>query len=98
MSTTQKVRDSVTATIKSTEDFIEFTIQSVQTQLSKSAPNIQHDLDNSLEEAGRALTSAITSIEKKTNHQQRDLLNTYKSFLQKQIDFVNDRIVAIRKD
>lgn len=67
-------------------------------ELSKTAPNIQHDLDKSLEEAGRALSNAISSIQNKTNHEQMDLLNAYKSFLQKQIAFVDDREKAIRKD
>ena len=97
MSTTQKVRDTVTATIKSTEEFIESTKKSLQMELSKTAPNVQHDLDRSLEEAGRALTNAISSIESKTNRQQIDLLNAYKSFLQKQIAFVDDRVMAIKK-
>ena len=98
MSTTQKVKDTVTATIKSTEEFIESTKESLQMQLSKTVPNIQHDLDSSLEEAGRALSNALSSIENKTNSEQMHLLNAYKLFLQKQIAFVDDRVMAIKKD
>jgi F0F1-type ATP synthase membrane subunit b/b' len=97
MSTTDRVRDSVTASIKSAEEFIESTKESLQRELSKTAPNIQHDLDRSLEEAGRALSNAFSSIEKKTNREQVDLLNAYKSFLQKQIAFVDERLKTIRK-
>jgi hypothetical protein len=97
MSITQKVKDTVTATVTSTEEFIESTKESLQMQLSKTVPSIQHDLDSSLEEAGRALSNALSSIENKTKNEQTDLLNAYKSFLQKQIAFVDDRLQAIRK-
>src|ERR1700730_1704055 len=97
MSTTDKVRESLNASIKSAEEFIESTKKSLQTELSKTAPQLQHDLDKSLEEAGRALSNALSSIDKKTNREQVDLLNAYKSFLQKQIGFVDDRLRAIRK-
>jgi hypothetical protein len=97
MSTTDKVRESWTSSIKSAEDFIESTKKSLQVELCKTAPNIQHDLDKSLDEAGKALSNALSSIENKTNRQQIDLLDSYKSFLQKQITFVDDRLKAIKK-
>jgi F0F1-type ATP synthase membrane subunit b/b' len=97
MSAAQRVRNTVTASIKSTEEFIESTKESLQKELSKTAPKIQHDLDRSLEEAGLGLSNALSSIEKKTNREQVDLLNAYKSFLQKQIAFVDDRLKSIRK-
>ncbi len=96
MSTIDRVRDSVTASIKSAEEFIESAKKSLQAELSKTAPQIQHDLDKSLEEAGRALSNALSLIDKKTSHEQMDLLNAYKSFLQKQIVFVDDRLRSIR--
>lgn len=98
MSATQRVRNSVKASMKSTEEFIESTKESLQKELSKTAPKIQHDLDRSFEEAGRGLSNALSSIEKKTNREQVDLLNAYKSFLQKQIAFVDDRLKSIRND
>ena len=98
MSAAQRVRNSVKTSIKSTEEFIESTKESLQKELSKTAPKIQHDLDRSLEEAGRGLSNALSSIEKKTNREQVDLLNAYKSFLQKQIAFVDDRLKSIRND
>jgi len=97
MSTTDKVRDSVAASIKTAEEFIKSTKESLQMELSKTAPNLQHDLDRSLEEAGRGLSNALSSLQNKTNREQVDLLNAYKSFLQKQITFVDDRLKAIRK-
>jgi F0F1-type ATP synthase membrane subunit b/b' len=97
MSATDRVRDSVTASVKSAEEFIESTKKSLQTELSKTAPQIQHELDRSLEEAGRALSNALSSIDKKTSREQTDLLTAYKSFLQKQIAFVEERLRAIRK-
>ena len=97
MGTSQRIRDSVNASIKSTEEFIESTKESLQKELSKRAPKIQHDLDKSFEEAGRGLSEALSSIEKKTNREQVDLLNAYKTFLKKQTAFVDDRVKKIRK-
>ncbi|MGA2875024.1 MAG: hypothetical protein ABSE82_05710 [Nitrososphaerales archaeon] len=97
MSTAQKVRKSVNASIKSTEEFIESTKESLQKELSKRGPKIQHDLDKSFEDAGRGLSNALSSIEKKTNQEQVDLLKTYKSFLKKQVAFVDDRVKKIAK-
>ena len=97
MSTSQRMRNSVNASIKSTEEFIESTKKSLQKELSKRAPKIQHDLDKSFEEAGRGLSKALSSIEKKTDREQVDLLNAYKKFLKKQTAFVDDRVKKIRK-
>jgi hypothetical protein len=97
MGTKDKVRDSVAASIKTAEEFIKSTKESLQMELSKTAPNLQHDLDRSLEEAGRGLSNALNSIQNKTNREQVDLLNAYKSFLQRQISFVDDRLKSIRK-
>ncbi|MHB2035716.1 MAG: hypothetical protein ACYCPW_03120 [Nitrososphaerales archaeon] len=97
MSTAQRMRNSVNASFKSTEEFIESTKESLQKELSKKAPKIQHDLDKSFEEAGRGLSKALNSIEKKTDREQVDLLNAYKTFLKKQTAFVDDRVKKIRK-
>jgi hypothetical protein len=77
---------------------MESTKQSLQKELSERAPKIQHDLDRSLEDAGRGLSNVLSSMEKKTNREQVDLLNAYKSFLKKQTAFVDDRLKSIRKD
>ena len=97
MSTSERVRDSVRNFIKNAEEFIESTKKSLQEQLSKTTPRIQHDLDKAVEEAGQALSNALNSIDKKTHHEQIELLNGYRSFLQKQVSFIDDRIKEIRK-
>jgi len=97
MSTAQRMRNSVSASFKSTEEFIESTKESLRKELSKRAPKIQHDLDKSFEDAGRGLSNAISSIEKKTNREQIDLLNAYKTFLKKQTAFVDNRVKKIRR-
>ena len=91
------MRDSVASSIKNAEEFMESTKQSLQKELSERAPKIQHDLDRSLEDAGRGLSNVLSSMEKKTNREQVDLLNAYKSFLKKQTAFVDDRLKSIRK-
>ena len=93
MSAKQKVRD----TIKNTEEFLESTKRSLREEFSKTAPKIEHALDKSLDEAGRALSNALDSIERKTRSEQLELLNGYRSFLQRQIAFVDSRINAVKK-
>jgi signal transduction protein with GAF and PtsI domain len=97
MSTADKVNKTVNDTIKSAEEFIDSTTKSLQAEFSKRAPEIEHALDRSLEQAGQALSNALTSLDKKTNSEQLELLNGYRTFLQGQIAFVDERIKAIRK-
>jgi F0F1-type ATP synthase membrane subunit b/b' len=95
MSATQRVRDNVRKSIGDAEEFIKNTKKNLQEELSKTTPRIQHDLDRSLEEAGRALSNALDSVDKKTRREQMELLNGYRSFLQRQVSFVDDKIKKI---
>jgi len=95
MSTADKVRKSVNDSIKSAEDFVESTKKSLQRELSKTTPKIQHALDQSVDEAGKALSNALTATDKKASHEQVELLKSYRSFLQGQVAFVDKRIKAI---
>ncbi|MDA4129000.1 MAG: hypothetical protein OK422_06065 [Thaumarchaeota archaeon] len=96
MSATERVRKSLNETIKSTEEFIENTKRSLQKELSKTTPKVEHALDRSVDEAGQALSNVLTAIGKKTSHEQLELLNGYRAFLQGQVAFVEKRIKAIR--
>jgi hypothetical protein len=95
MSAADKVRRSVNDSIKSAEDFIESTKKSLQSELSKTTPKIQHSLDQSVDEAGKALTNALKATDKKASHEQIELLKSYRSFLQGQVAYVEKRIEAL---
>ena len=97
MSAAQRVRDNVRKSIRNAEEFIESTKKNLQEELSRTTPRIQHDLDRSVEEAGRAMSNALDSIGKKTHREQMELLNGYRSFLQGQVSFVDDRIKRMGK-
>ncbi len=97
MSAAGRVSKSVRDTIKSTEEFIESTKKSLQTELSKTTPRIEHALDRSLDQAGQALSNALKSVDKNTGREQLELLNAYRTFLQGQVAFVDERIKAIKK-
>ncbi|MDA4137421.1 MAG: hypothetical protein OK449_10545 [Thaumarchaeota archaeon] len=97
MSTAEKVNKSVSDTIKSMEEFIDSTTKSLQAEFSKRAPEIEHALDRSLEQAGQSLSDALTSLDNKTNREQLELLEGYRTFLQGQVAFVDERIEAIKK-
>jgi hypothetical protein len=92
MSTVDKVRKSVDDSIRSAEDLIESAKRSLQSELSRTVPNIQHALDQSVDEAGKALSDALKATDKKASREQIELLKSYRSFLQGQIAFVDNRI------
>jgi hypothetical protein len=98
MSAAEKVRKSVNDSIKSAEDFIESTKKSLQNELAKTTPKIQHSLDQSMDEAGKALSNALKTADKKTSHEQLGLLKSYRSFLQGQVAYVDRRIKAIQDE
>jgi DNA anti-recombination protein RmuC len=96
MSATERMRNSLNETIKSTEEFIESTKRSLQREFSKTAPKIEHGLDRPVDDGGQALSNALATIDKKANHEQIELLNGYRAFLQGQVAFVDKRIKAIK--
>ena len=95
MSTAERVSKSINDSIKSAEDFVESTKKSLQSELSKTTPKIQHALDQSVDEAGKALTNALKATDKKTSHEQLELLKSYRGFLQGQVAYVDKRIKDI---
>jgi F0F1-type ATP synthase membrane subunit b/b' len=96
MSAVERVRKSLSESIKSTEEFIESTKRSLQKELSETTPKIEHALDRSVDEAGQALADTLTAIDKKASHEQLELLKGYRAFLQGQVAFVDKRIKAIK--
>ncbi len=98
MSAAERVRKSLGETIKSTEEFIESTKRSLQRELSKTTPKIEHALDRSVDDAGQALSNALSAIDKKAGHEQIELLKGYRSFLQGQVAFVDKRIKAMKDE
>jgi F0F1-type ATP synthase membrane subunit b/b' len=96
MSATERVRKSLNETIKNTEEFIESTKKSLQRELSKTTPKIEHALDLPVDDAGQALSNVLATIDKKASHEQMELLNGYRAFLQGQVAFVDKRIKAIK--
>jgi F0F1-type ATP synthase membrane subunit b/b' len=97
MSAAERVRKSLDETIKNTQEFIESTKKSLQIELSKTTPKIEHALDRPVDDAGQALSNALAAIDKKASREQIELLNGYRDFLQGQISFVDKRIKAIKE-
>jgi hypothetical protein len=97
MSDSDSVSKTIRDTIKSAQEFIDNTKRSLQEELAKTTPDVEHVLDRSLDEAGRALSNTMRSIDAKTTQEQLELLNGYRSFLQGQIAFVDERIRGIKK-
>ena len=97
MGATERVKKSVRDSIKSTEEFIETMKRTLQNELAKTTPDIEHALDRSLDGAGQALSIALESVETTTTREQIELLNGYRRFLQGQIEFVDNRLKAMKK-
>jgi len=86
MSTSQKVRKSVNASIKSTEDFIESTKESLQKEsprgdLKSSTTWINHS-------RSRAGLSNALSQSRRKQSRAGGFAQTYRSFLKKQVDLL----------
>jgi hypothetical protein len=96
MSTADKLRKSVNDSIKNAEDYIESTKRSLQSELAKTTPKIQHALDQSVDEAGKALSNALQATDKKASQEQIELLKSYRNFLQGQVAYVDKRIKTIK--
>jgi len=96
MSASDRVRKDLNDSIKSAEEFIESTKRSLQRELSKTTPKIEHALDRPVDDAGQALSNALKTIDKKTSHEQMELLKGYRSFLQGQAAFVDKRIKSMK--
>ncbi|MGA1975697.1 MAG: hypothetical protein ABSG92_08680 [Conexivisphaerales archaeon] len=96
MSAADRVRKDLNDSIKSAEEFIESTKRSLQRELSKTTPKIEHALDRPVDDAGQALSNALKTIDKKTSHEQMELLKGYRSFLQGQAAFVDKRIKSMK--
>jgi F0F1-type ATP synthase membrane subunit b/b' len=96
MSAADRVRKDLNDSIKSAEEFIENTKRSLQRELSKTTPKIEHALDRPVDDAGQALSNALKTIDKKTSHEQMELLKGYRSFLQGQAAFVDKRIKSMK--
>jgi hypothetical protein len=96
MSVADRVRKDLDDSIKSAEEFIESTKRSLQRELSKTTPKIEHALDRSMDDAGQALSNALKTVDKMASHEQIELLKGYRTFLQGQAAFVDRRIKAMK--
>jgi hypothetical protein len=98
MSAADRVRKDIDDSIKGAEEFIESTKRSLQRELTKTTPKIEHALDRSVDDAGLALSNALKTIDKMTSHEQLELLKGYRNFLQGQAAFVDKRIKAMKNE
>jgi hypothetical protein len=95
MSTKDRVRKDIDDSIKGVGEFIESTKRSLQKELAKTTPKIEHALDRSMDDAGQALSSALKTIDRASSHEQLELLKGYRTFLQGQAAFVDKKIKAM---
>jgi hypothetical protein len=70
----EQVRKRVEKRFKATKEFLLDAKKSIQGDLFKRKPKVVHTLDSSIDVAGKALSNALSSIDKKTASEQMQLL------------------------
>jgi len=90
-----EVKTKFIDTLKSAKEFLKAVKAATQEQLRKSAPRVANYLDRSLDEASKAFSDFMDSLDKRTSVEQRELLKAYSSFLQKQTQIVDRRLSSM---
>jgi hypothetical protein len=93
---TDEVRKKTKETVKAVNDLVEAWTRNVHENLSKNAPKAMHSLDDSLDKASKGLSDALKTIDSRTSREQGELLKAYKSFLQKQTEFIDRRMASMK--
>ena len=93
----EEVKLRLKETVRSVRELIIALRKVTHDQLARTAPKVAHTLDKSFDRASKGLSDTLTLISKKTSREQLELLNAYKSLLQKQTEFVEGRIRALEE-
>lgn len=92
-----EVEERLHETVESVKNLVESVTKATRAEIHKTAPNLSTTLDKSFQEAARGLSDVLSTIEKGTNKQQKELLKSYKSFLQKQAELIDGRLKKLEK-
>ena len=91
----QELKLKLKETFKSVRELLIALRKATHEQLTRTAPRVARTLDKSFDRASRSLSDTLKLISKKTNREQLELLKAYRSFLQKQTEFVEAKIRAL---
>ena len=92
-----EVRAKARETAKSARELLDVVEKAVNARLSKEAPKVKNALDDSFDKASKGMTDALNTIDKRTSKEQSELLKAYKSFLQKQTEFIDKRMASMKE-
>lgn len=92
-----EVEEKLHETVESVKNLIESVTKATRAEIRKTAPKLSTTLDKSFQKAAGGLSDVLSTIEKGSSAQQKELLKTYKSFLQKQADLIDGRLKKLEK-
>lgn len=94
----EDVKAKARQTVKSVSELLDSVQKAVNDRLSKEAPKVVNSLDKSFNDASKALTDTLKTVDQKSRKEQAELLKAYRSFLQKQTEIVEKRMASMRGD
>lgn len=93
----QEVKLRLEETIRSVRELLVALMKAAHEQLNRT-PRIAHVLDKVFDGVTKELSETLELISKRTSREQLELLEAYRSLLQKQMEFVEARIRVLEED
>ena len=94
----EEVKAKAKETVKSVAELLKAVKNVAHDQLSKNAPKVVNTLDSSFDKGSRVLTDTLRTIDRETSQEQLELLNAYRSFLQKQTELIERKMTSIKQE
>jgi hypothetical protein len=92
-----EVKEKARKTMEDVESLLRDAKKAAHEELSRKVPQAGKALDNALNTASKSLSDALQAAQKKTSKEQLELLRAYRSFLQKQTDFLDKKIESAKE-
>lgn len=78
--------------IEGVRKVVDSAAKTAREEMKKQAPELSSALDRSFKQTAKSFSDALGTIDKGSSKQQRALLSTYKSFLQRQAEVIDKRL------
>ena len=91
-----RLRKDVTLASKDVASASKSLYDSTSKFVQVTSPKVSAAIDDGLEKASVTFTKTMTSIDHQTKPQQVRLLKAYRSFLSKQVDFIEKRLQKLK--
>lgn len=88
----EEIKEKAGKMFRSAQDLASSLTDAAHQQLAATAPKLTNALDTQLDNAAKAFSDAIDAVDRRTAQEQIQLLTAYKSFLQKQNEYIERRL------